>query len=27
MALVSEIAIRFLSDLAQESIVYYPEFT
>ena len=27
VALVSEIAIRFLSNLAQESVVYYPEFT
>ena len=27
MALVGEIAIRFLSNLAQESIVSYPEFT
>ena len=27
VALVGEIAIRFLSNLAQESIVSYPEFT
>ena len=27
VALVSETAIRFLSNLAQESIVSYPEFT
>ena len=27
VALVSETAIRFLSNLAQDSIVSYPEFT
>ena len=27
IALVGETAIRFLSNLAQESVVYYPEFT
>ena len=27
VALVGEIGIRFLSNLAQESIVSYPEFT
>ncbi len=27
VALVGEIAIRFLSNLAQESIASYPEFT
>ncbi len=27
IALVGEIAIRFLSNLAQESIVSYPKFT
>ena len=27
IALVGETAIRFLSNLAQESVVFYPEFT
>ena len=27
VALVGEIIIRYLSNLAQENIVYYPEFT
>jgi len=27
VALVGEITIRFLSNLAQDSIIFYPEFT